>query len=161
MPIVSGNIKTFKTANGLGGAITANESVSGDPNNVFDTFSGAETAAGGTFYHCLYVKNEHASLTAQNVELYIDSETAHAGVNVEIGLGSSAVNAQEQTIQDEETAPSGVSFSEADGEENALVIGDIPAGQHKAFWVKVTIAPGTTAKTGYAVNTKYVFDTAE
>lgn len=161
MPIVSGDMKTYKTTNGLGGAITATESVSGNPGNVFDTFTGSETAAGGTFYHCIYVKNTHGTLTAQSVGVYVDSETSHAGVNVEIGLGTSAVNGTEQTVANETTAPAGVTFADADGVGNALSIGDIPPGEHKAIWVKVTIGASTTAKTGYAVNTKYVFDTAE
>lgn len=168
MPIVSTDIKTYKTTNGLGGAITGTESVSAVSGNVFDTFSGAETAAGGVFYACIYVKNTHGSLTAQALEAFIESETAHSGVNVSIAKGSSAVNGTEQTIANENTAPAGVTFADTDttssGEavaDPSLVIGDIPFGEHQAIWVRVSIDAATAAKTGYQVNTKYQFDTAE
>ena len=169
MPLATTDIKTFKTTNGLGGAITATESVSGVSGNLFDTFTGAETAVGGVFYHCEYIKNTHGTLTAQSLVAFIESESSHAGVNVSMGLGTSAVNGTEQTIANETTAPSGVDFS-ADtdtttaGESTAdpsLTVGDIPPGEHKAIWFRVTIDAATAAKTGYQVNNKYQFDTAE
>lgn len=168
MPIAATDMKIYKTTDGLGGAITATESVSGQAGNVFDTFSGAETAAGGVFYACLYIKNEHATLTAQAVEFLIEDETAHAGVNVSIAKGTSAVNAEEQTIGDENTAPAGVTFTDTDttttGEavsDPVVSLPDIPAGETVAVWVRVTIDAGTAAKTGYAANTRIDFDTAE
>lgn len=168
MPIAASDIKLYKTTNGLGGVITATESVSGASGNVFDTFSGAETAAGGTFYACLYVKNEHDSLTAQAVETYIESETDHDGVNVSLAKGSSAVDGVEPTITDKNTAPSSVTFADTDTTTSdaltadvAVSLPDLPAGSHVAVWVRMQIDAGTTAKTGYVANTKIDFDTAE
>lgn len=168
MPIADTDIKIYKTTNGLGGAITANEAVSGVTGNVFDTFSGAETAAGGVFYACLYIKNEHTSLTAQALEAILASETAHAGVNFSIAKGSSAVNAQEQTIADENTAPTGVTFADTDttttGEAVAdptVSLPDLPFGQTIAIWARMTIDAATAAKTGYVASVSVNFDTAE
>ena len=169
MPIATSDIKLYKTTNGLGGAITATEAPSATTGNVFDTFTGAETAAGGTFYACLYVKNTHGTLTAQNVIAAITSETDHDGVNASLGLGTAAVNGSEPTIADENTAPAGVSFAGdtdttttgAATEDASITLGNIPPGEHKAIWLRLTIDAATAAKTGYQINTDIDFDTAE
>ncbi len=168
MAISAAQVKLYKTTNGLGGAITATESVSNQSGNVWDAFSGAETAAGGTFYACLYIKNESPeSLTMQSVIAHIASETDHNGVNVSIGAGTAAVNATEQTIADETTAPAGVTFVDTDTTTSGAVTDDgdvalpnIPANQHKAIWLRMVIDAGTTAVTGYQANVEIDFDTA-
>lgn len=168
MPIATSDIKLFKTTNGLGGPITATESTHNAAGNIFDTFSGTETKNGGTFYACLYVKNTHGTLTAENVMAMITSETDHAGVNASIALGSSAVNGVEQTIANENTAPTGVNFADTDSttsgasvDDPEITLGNIPKGEHRAFWVRLTIDAATAAKTGYQINTDIDFDTAE
>lgn len=163
MPILNTEMKTYKTLNGLGGAITATESVSGQSDNLVDTFDDTETADGKVIYACAYIKNTNATLQASNVRFFIDTETVHAGVNVEVGLGAAAVNGTEQTIADEESAPNtpAINFVEADGAANALVMGDLPAEGHRAFWVKITVAAGTAAKNNYLTAVKILFGTPE
>lgn len=169
MAIATTDIKVFKTTNGLGGAITATEAPHATTGNLFDTFSGAETAAGGVFYACVYIKNDHGSLTAQNVIAAISSETEHDGVNASLALGSSAVNGSEPTIANENSAPAGVSFTSdtdttttgAATADASIDLGDIPFGEHQAVWLRLTLDAGTAAKTGYAINTAIDFDTAE
>lgn len=167
MPIVEANIKIMKTTNGLGGAITATEAASGVTGNIWDTFSGAETAAGGTFYACVYVDNTHGTLTATTVVARIASETDHAGVNISLGLGTSAVDGVEQTIANETTAPAGVTFVDTDTTTTGAATADgdialpnLPAGQHQALWLRMTIDAGTSAVTGYNGNVEIDFDTA-
>ncbi len=63
----------------------------------------------------------------------------------DIGLGSSAVNGTEQTIANEGTAPTSVTFSAPATKGAGLSIGNIPAGQHKAIWVRRTITAGAAA----------------
>lgn len=170
MPITAAEIKIYKTTNGLGGAITATESVSGVSGNVFDTFSGAETSAGGVFYACIYIKNTNATLTAQAVEAFIASETDHDGVNVSLGKGTSAINGVEQIVADENTAPAGVDFDSTDTDtttsgastdDGSISIADIPSGEHQAMWLRMTIDAATSAKTGYVADVQIDFDTAE
>lgn len=168
MPIPVTAVKLFKTTGGLGGGITATEATSGISGNVFDAFSGAETAAGGTFYACLYIKNEDSTRTASTVEAFIDSETAHDGVNVSITKGTSAVNADEQTITDENTAPTGVTFADTDttttGDATADVsvsLPDLAPNDTVAIWVRMVIDAATAAKTGYVANVKINFDSPE
>ena len=65
-----------------------------------------------TEYRCFYVHNAmHATLTMQNSVIWIQSNTTSADTSIEIALGSSAVNGTEQTIANENTAPTGVTFS--------------------------------------------------
>ena len=96
----------------------------------------------------------------QNTKLWISSNTPSAYSTVEIALGSSAVNATEQTVADENTAPTGVTFSAPSTEGASLVIGDIPAGQHKAFWIKRIITAGATAYNSDSATLTVKCDTA-
>lgn len=162
MAILASEIDVMHSTNRLGGAITANESNSGVSGNLFDTFSGAETSAGGTFYACVYVQNNtvDTGAIAQAMTVHVESETSAAGINLSIGLGTSAVNGVEQTIADENTAPVGVTFSEADGVGNALTIGDVPDGEHKAIWIRCVIDPATAAVSNYQFQLRFNFDTA-
>lgn len=75
-------------------------------------------------------------------------------------FGSSAVNATEQTVADENTAPTGVTFSAPSTEGASLAIGDIPAGQHKAFWIKRIITAGAAAYNSDSATLTVKCDTA-
>lgn len=168
MAVTAAQIKLMHSTNRLGGAITTTESASGVTGNIFDTFSGAETLAGGTYYACVYVKNTNGTQAAQVVKMLIDSETDHDGVNVSLGLGVAGLNTEEPSIADENTAPAGVTFGDTDTTtsgsataDNELDLGTIPANQYQAVWVRVVIGASTTAKTGYTANFKINFDTAE
>ncbi len=129
----------------LGGAKSSTAITSASLANLFDNVSGAESAAGDTEYRCFYVHNAHATLTLQNAQIYIGTNTPSTDSAVEISLGTSAVNGTEQTIANESTAPTGTSFSSAAGSGSALSIGNIPAGQHKAIWVKRIISTAGAA----------------
>ena len=155
MAVLSTDLKFFKTTNNLGGAITGTEATGG---NVWDAFTGDETSAGGTFYACVYADNGAAE-TAYAAKVWISSETNHTGVNVSIGLGASPINGTESPISDENDEPSGVSFSEAANEGAALPIGDLPAGQHKAVWLRIVIDPATAAVNNYTVQLSFKADT--
>ena len=171
MPITSSNIGEYKSTNSasgidsLGGAITATELTDNTTHNIWDQVGSAESSAGDTEYRCIYVKNEHGTLTWQNAAVYISSNTTASDTSVEIALGSSAINGTEQTIANESTAPTlpganGTNFSTAAGSGNALSIGNIPAGQHKAIWIKriISAAAGATNDDTYVLG--YVGDTA-
>lgn len=122
--------------------------------------SSAESSSGDIEYRCIYVKNTNGSLTLQSPKVWIATNTPSADTSVEIGLGTSAVNGTEQTVTNETTAPSGVSFSTAAGEGNALTFSDLPAGQHKAIWIKriVNSSAGAYNDDNYVLS--YAGDTA-
>ncbi len=128
----------------LGDAKSSN-AVGAGLHNLFDIVSSAEASAGDTEYRCVYVHNNHGSLTMQSSKIWIATNTPSTDTTVEIALGSSAVNGTEQTIANENTAPTGVTFSAPASEGAALSIGDIPAGQHKAVWIKRIVNTGAAA----------------
>lgn len=148
MPIITGDID-FHLSGGaanavpdasLGGIISTTQIVDATLHNLFDVVSGGESTVGDTEYRCMYVKNNHASLTLQNAEVWVQTESPSADSDEEIGLGTSAVNGIEQIVADEQTAPAGVVFSQANGQGASLAIGDIPPLEHKAIWVKRVIS---------------------
>lgn len=166
MPIVASDIKEYKSTNSasgidsLGGAITATEITDNTTHNLWDVVSSAESSAGDTEYRCIYVKNTHASLTLQSAKVWIQTNTPSSDTSVEIGLGSSAVNGTEQTVANESTAPTSVTFGTAAGEGNALSIGNIPNGQHKAIWIKRIVSAAATAANDDSYVLSYAGDTA-
>lgn len=147
MPIVSGDI-LYRLSGGAGNS-NANASLGGIvssnavPSGLFDDVTSAEASAGDTNYRCVYVRNNHGTLTLVGAVLWITSNTT--GNRIAIGLGTSAINATEQTIANEATAPTSVTFSQPASKAAGLVIGDIPAGQTKAFWIRRTVAAATGA----------------
>lgn len=168
MPITSTDLK-FHLSGGaansdpnaaLGGAISTTQIVDATVANLFDNVGSAESAAGDTEYRCFYVKNTHATLTLQAAKVYIQTNTPSADTSAEIGLGTSAVNGTEQTVANESTAPSAVTFSSAAGSGNALSIGNIPAGQHKAIWLKRIVNAAAVAYNSDSVIIRVEGDTA-
>jgi len=152
MPIVASDIE-FRLSGGssnaigdasLGGVISSGV-VSSSLNGLFDYVTGDESAAGDVEYRCIYVRNSHASLTLYGAKIWIDTNTPSTFTTVDIGLGTSALNGTEQTIANENTAPSGVTFSAPAAASSALLIGDMTPGQSKAVWIRRTITAGAQA----------------
>lgn len=157
MPIASADIK-YRLSGGaanadpalsLGGAKSSAEAAS----NLLDPVSSAEALAGDVEYRCFYVHNAHATLTLENAVAWIEANTPSADTTLDIGLGTSAVNATEQTIADENTAPTGITFVAAVNEAGAVALGNIPAGQHRAVWVRRTVNAGAAASNDTATLT--------
>jgi hypothetical protein len=150
MPIAASDIDYHYsgdgTANGsLGGARHSNQVTDNVDNNLFDDVSGAEHTAGDVEYRCIYVRNNHGSLTLTNAVVWIHSDTTGAESDISIAVGTAAVNGTEQTVADESTAPTGVSWSDAATSRAAgLSLGNLPFGEHKAVWIRRTITAGST-----------------
>lgn len=129
----------------LGGAKSSVQIVDNTDNNLFDDVSGAEHTAGDVEYRALYVHNAHGSLTLTGAVVWIASDTSGADSDLSIAVGTAAINGTEQTIANESTAPTGVTWSDAAiSRATGLALGDIPAGQHKAVWLRRTITAGST-----------------
>jgi hypothetical protein len=145
----------------LGGAKSTTQVTTNVAANLFDHVSGTESAAGDTEYRCIYYSNAHGSLTAQSAKVYITSNTTSSADTIAIGVGTAAINGTEQTIANESTAPSGVSFSAPADYANGLALGDIPTGQHKAIWVRRIVDAAAGAKTDNVATIEVGVDTAE
>lgn len=113
--------------------------------DLFDAVSGTENAASDVEYRCVFIHNDHGSLTAESVSVYIDSETA-GGASIALavdGTAASAIgsaSAQADEVADESTAPSGESFSSPTTDGTGISVGDIAAGECRAIWIRRTAA---------------------
>jgi hypothetical protein len=168
MAIVAGDID-FRLSGGssnsdvnasLGGVKSSTEVTTNVAANLFDHVSGTESAAGDTEYRCIYFHNSHGSLTAQNSKVYITSNTPGAGDQIAIGKGSAAINATEQTVADESTAPSSVTFTEPTDYAGGISLGNIPAGQHQSIWVRRIVAAAAAAVDDNVATLQIGVDTA-
>lgn len=150
MPIASADIKTYLSGGAtntnpnasLGGVISSTEWTGGTLHDLFDVVTGDENAAQESEYRCIYVKNTHASLTWLGVKVWISAETA-GGANAAIGLdpagnGNGSTTGVATTIANEDTAPTGVSFSSPTTKAAGLTIGDLGPGQCRAVWIRRT-----------------------
>lgn len=143
----------------LGGARATAQITDATLHNLFDKVTGAESTPGDTEYRCLYVRNAHGSLTLEAAAVYIHTNTPSADSTIEIGLDPAGVNGTATTIANESAAPAGVTFS-TPGSGSPLSIGDIPAGQHQAIWVKRIISAAAAAVDSDAAIIRVLGDTA-
>lgn len=133
-------------AGSLGKYISQTAIDAGTPlNNLFDDVSGAENAASDVEYRCLFVFNNHATLTYHSVGAYLLSQVS-LGTTLKIAVDSTAASdheaagAQALEVADEGTAPLGLTFYAAATLGAALSLGEIAAGQVKAIWIERTAA---------------------
>ena len=166
MPITSDDIKFYLSGGetnsnpnlSLGGDISNTEIANATLHNLFDRVLGDESYTGDTEYRAFYVKNTHASLTWEGVKVWIDTNTP-AGDTIEIGIESSK-GSPKQSIANENTAPTGITFSAPSNKENGLNLGDLLPGDVYMIWVKRIVPPSTAAyNTNYFI-LKFEGDTA-
>lgn len=161
----AGNSGAGTVGSSLGKYISTTQ-LSGTPlNNLFPDVTGAQNAASQVDYQCVFVHNNHATLTAQNVIVYGTAETAGGTVSA-LGADTTAASAlgssssQALQIANATTAPAGVSFTETDfTDASGISLGNIGPGQVKAFWVRRTAA-NTAAVNNDGFTLNVAFDTA-
>lgn len=139
----AGNANTSTPNASLGKYISTTQVVDNTLNNLFDNISGDENAAATIDYRCLFIHNNHGTLTYQAIVVYLLSEVA-GGANIAIGVDTTAASAigsasaQALTIANEITAPAGVTFTSPTTLGAGIVVGDILPGQCRAIWVRRT-----------------------
>lgn len=141
----------------LGGAKSANVAPT-SIDGLFDAVSSAEATAGDVEYRCVYLHNGNATSTALSAVVWISSNSPNPNTDLAIGVGTSAVNGTEQTVANESTAPAGVSFSAPSSQGAGLSLGDIPAGQHRAIWLRRTVTSNAPAEANDAISLGYAAD---
>ncbi len=149
----AGNSTAGTAAGSLGKYISTTQWTGGTLHDLFDLVSAAESAAGENEYRCLFVHNNHGSLTATSCEVYIQAETASgaaialASDNIAASaIGSSSAQAAE--VANEDTAPSGVSAFSSPTSSPGISLGDLTPGQCRAFWVRRNVPASTGAQSG-------------
>lgn len=141
----AGDSNTSTIAGSLGKYISTTQVSGTAQNNLFENVTGDENAASTVFYKCVFVHNNHATLTWSNAVLWLSAETA-GGASLALGADTTAASAkgsasaQALTIANRTTAPSGVTFSSPTTKAAGISLGSIAAGQVKAFWVRLTTA---------------------
>ena len=165
MPLITGDFVTRlsggagnSNANAsLGGAKSAN-AASTSVDALFDGVGSAEASAGDVEYRCVYLHNGNASSSMLSAVAWVSANTPSANTQIDIGVGTAAVNGTEQTVADESTAPAGVTFSAPSTQGAGLALGDIPAGQHKAIWLRRTVTAGAGASANDTFTLNYGAD---
>lgn len=115
-------------------------------NGLFDNITGDENAASAVDYRCVFILNNHATLTLENAVVWVNSQVAGGAVvaiatdNVAASAKASAV-AQAALVATELTAPTAVSaFSAPTTKATGLPLGNLGPGQVKAVWVRRSAA---------------------
>lgn len=158
MPIVAGDIE-FRLSTPAGSA--GNSLAQADPDaslgkymsttaivdatseNLFDNVTGEENANSIVEYRCIFIYNDHPTLTLSAATVWIQSEVP-GGTNIAIGLDPAGVvdrddaSAQAAEVADETTAPVGVTFTAPTSKPSGLIIGAIPALDCAAVWIRRT-----------------------
>lgn len=167
MPIVDTDISTFLSGGAanadpdasLGGAKSSTEWAGGTLHDLFDVITGEENADSDVEYRAIYVQNDHATLTAIGMKVYISAET-EGGADLALAIADEAKNTTIETIADEDTAPSGPTFSAPTTAGTALSIGDLGPGEYRGLWLRRTASDsGAVANDGATIT--FVFDTEE
>ena len=165
MVVTADDIKLYKSTNGHGGARTDNET-SATVNDWFDQVTGEESSAGDTEYRVLYVRNESATTAvAVKVHLTANYESADGSVTTSAGDISIGVNTAKNTAAptptDEDTAPTGVTFSNPANRAAGIDIGDLAEDEYRAIFVRRITDAGASAKDDATVTLRTTLDTAE
>lgn len=139
----AGDTLASTPAASLGKYISTTEVVNNSLHNLFDVISGFENAAAEAEYRCIFVHNDHATISFDNIVMYLFDEVA-GGATIAIGLDPTAASAigsasaQAVEIANEDTAPAGVVFTSPTTYGTGINIGDIGAGECVAVWVRRT-----------------------
>lgn len=143
----AGDTTAGTPATSLGDQVSTTAITTATLNNLWDDVSGAEAAAGDVEYRCLFVLNNHATLTLTNAQITIASQTAGGGT-IDIAVDNIAVSAkasgsaQAAAVANESTSPGGGAGSFGAG---PLALGDIGPGQVKGVWLRRTVSAGAGA----------------
>lgn len=141
----AGDTTVGTAAGSLGDQISTTAITDATLHNLFDVVTGDENAASDVEYRCFFVHNNHATLTWENVVVWLSSETA-GGASAAISVDTTGVtakgsaSAQAKTVADESTAPTSQTFSAPTTKGTGLSIGNIPAGSVAAIWIRRSAA---------------------
>lgn len=138
---LSGGAANSDPAASLGGAMSSVEAIG---STIFDAVSSAEASAGDTEYRCVYVMNNGAT-TAQTAKIWIQANTPSADTTIAIALGGEGKNGTAETVGNENTAPSGESFSSPTGSGDGLSLGDLANTDRYPVWIRRTVTAGAAA----------------
>lgn len=111
-------------------------------NQVFRDFTNAERTSGTLQSHAIFLKNNHATLTATNVRLWFAAVTPAPDTVARLGLSGTGKNAACVTIANIHGIPSGVDLDTRHNDlSEAIVIPDLAPSDYIGFWIRVELRP--------------------
>lgn len=145
MPIVAGDLKLYLTGGAanadpllsLGGVTSSVQFTDNTLDKLFTSVTPAEAAAGSVKYRALTFKNTSA-FTAYAAAIFIAQETTSAGTTVALAYDSPGT----QSIANEDTAPTGLSFTTPLSLATAIALGDVAAAGVARIWFRRTVSAG-------------------
>lgn len=140
----AGNTDAGDVTTTLGGFISTTVIADATVGNIFPAMTGAENAAENVDFTCIFVHNNHPTLTLMNARVWVSADVA-GGATAAIAVDPTATSDigatadQAVTIANKNTVPAGVGpFTEPLDPSSAIVLGDLGPGQCRAFWVRRT-----------------------
>lgn len=113
---------------------------------LFDHVDKDESLVGDTEYRCFYLSNEHATDDAVDVKFWIQQDT-NGDDTLAIALDPAGLGGTATTAANENTAPTGPSFSAPASEGAGLSLGTIPAGDFYPIWIRRTVPAAADPQT--------------
>lgn len=168
MPIMPGDIDFYLSGGAansdvnasLGGAKSSVQVTTATLHNLFDRVTGDEADAGDTEYRCIYVQNNHATLTLIGAFLWIQTNTPSTDTTVAIALGGEGNGGTAETVANENTAPTGESFTSPADKASGLSIGDLAPGEFYPIWIRRTVSAAAAAYDNDGATLRVEGDTA-
>ena len=153
--VLSGGVSNTDPAASLGGAKStqAGAVVADDvANEVFHDIASDDASAGITLYSGLYYENTNVSDDYLDPVIYFSSQTSSGDTSAEMAIADEDVDTTIETIANEETAPSGPSFSAPGSVGAGLAIGatgdgDLAATEYRGWWLKYIVSSSASAAT--------------
>ena len=119
-------------------------------NQIFDDILKDEAVYGDTEYRCLYFINDFSDQVL-DARVWVEQQpNGQDGLEIAAdpaGIGDGSSSGVAQTVGGEGTAPSGVTFSAPADYTNGVQLGDFPAGQGIAVWIKRHVPSGSSTAT--------------
>lgn len=148
------------------GNYRSSTNVGAGDNNLFDDVTGAEAGTGDTEYRAVGFLNNHGSLTLFDAVVWIQTDTGNGEDDISFAVEApspSETTGNIQTIANESTAPTGVTFSDATSKGTGLSCpnggGDMAAGEWFGIWLRRTISASASAAASETVTIRVEGDT--
>lgn len=148
---LSGGIGNTNPNLSLGGIMSTVEGgivISDSDNNDMDNITSSEAANGIVIYHGYFWSNEivSAPLTFHDPVFWIESQTSSGNTDVSIAIADEAKNAPIQVLANEETAPSGPSFTTPGNKAAGIAIGSLDQNDFRGTWIRYEVDSSTSAE---------------
>lgn len=148
----------------IGGFMSSTLWAGGSLHDLFDIITGDENTANEAEYRCIFIHNTNGANALQTAKVYLAGEQA-GGANVAIALdgtgpvSATSASAQAERIANENTAPSGETFSSPTTKAGSALSVTLGSGQCIGVWVRRT-ATNSAAVQGDNVTIRIEGDTA-